>query len=61
MVVTDRFELDVIGVVGSLLSLGYGFVEYKTASAAKQALKKLQHASIDGHQVELKVSNRATM
>ena len=53
--------IDVTGVVGSFLSLGYGFVEFKTASAAKQALKELQHASIDGHKVELKVSNRATM
>jgi len=48
-------------VVGLFLSLGYGFVEYMTVSAAKQALKELQHTSIDGHQVELKVSNRATM
>ncbi|KAI0235220.1 putative RNA-binding protein 19 [Lamellibrachia satsuma] len=46
---------------GSFLSLGYGFVEFKTASAANQALKELQHASIDGHKVELKVSNRATI
>ncbi|KAK2172512.1 hypothetical protein NP493_953g00009 [Ridgeia piscesae] len=46
---------------GLFLSLGYGFVEYMTVSAAKQALKELQHTSIDGHQVELKVSNRATL
>jgi len=46
---------------GQLLSMGYGFVEYKTPSAAKEALKILQHTKLDGHQLELKMSNRTTL
>ena len=41
--------------------MGYGFVEYKTPTAAKQALKLLQHTMLDGHQLELKLSNRTTL
>ena len=41
--------------------MGYGFVEYKTSAAAKDALKVLQHAMLDGHQLELKLSNRTTL
>jgi len=47
--------------VGELLSMGYGFVEYKKLSAAKEALKVLQHTMLDGHQLELKLSNRTTL
>jgi multiple RNA-binding domain-containing protein 1 len=46
---------------GGLLSMGYGFVEFKSVSAAKEALKVLQHTMLDGHQLELKVSNRTTL
>jgi len=46
---------------GVLLSMGYGFVEFKSANAAKEALKVLQHTMLDGHQLELKVSNRMTL
>ena len=46
---------------GQLKSMGYGFVEYKLPTAAKDALKLLQHTMLDGHQLELKMSNRATL
>lgn len=46
---------------GQMLSMGYGFVEYKKKDSAQQALKQLQHSKLDGHQLELKVSNRATV
>jgi len=55
-------RVDRVGVVsGQLLSMGYGFVEYKRPSTAKEALKLLQHAMLDGHQLELKLSNRTTL
>ena len=47
--------------LGQLLSMGYGFVEYKMPTSAKEALKVLQHTMLDGHQLELKLSNRTTM
>ena len=46
---------------GNLLSMGYGFVEYKKKKSADKAMKTLQHTTLDGHQLELKVSNRATV
>lgn len=45
---------------GQLLSMGYGFVQFKQRKAAKQALKQLQHSQLDGHALELKLSTRAT-
>ncbi|KAM9359910.1 putative RNA-binding protein 19 [Symphorus nematophorus] len=45
---------------GKLLSMGYGFVQYQTAEAAQKALRQLQHCSVDDHQLELKISERAT-
>ncbi|XP_070759819.1 probable RNA-binding protein 19 [Enoplosus armatus] len=45
---------------GKLLSMGYGFVQYQTAEAAQKALRQLQHCTVDDHQLELKVSERAT-
>lgn len=45
---------------GKLLSMGYGFVQYQTAEAAQKALRQLQHRSLDDHQLELKISERAT-
>lgn len=45
---------------GKLLSMGYGFVQYETAEAAQKALRQLQHCSVDDHQLELKISERAT-
>lgn len=43
---------------GGLLSLGYGFVQFQKKSDMQKALKQLQHTTVDGHKVELKVSNR---
>uniref|UniRef100_A0A671YGG4 Probable RNA-binding protein 19 n=1 Tax=Sparus aurata TaxID=8175 RepID=A0A671YGG4_SPAAU len=45
---------------GKMLSMGYGFVQFQTAEAAQKALRQLQHCSVDDHQLELKVSERAT-
>ncbi|XP_059844270.1 probable RNA-binding protein 19 isoform X1 [Hypanus sabinus] len=45
---------------GSLLSMGYGFVEYAKPEHANKALKLLQHTMLDDHQLELKISDRAT-
>ncbi|XP_045891930.1 probable RNA-binding protein 19 [Micropterus dolomieu] len=45
---------------GKLLSMGYGFVQYQTAEAAQKALRQLQHCTVDDHQLELKISERAT-
>ncbi len=44
----------------SLLSMGYGFVEFASESLAKQAVKELQHHQLEGHQLELKLSHRKT-
>ncbi|KAI7807500.1 probable RNA-binding protein 19 [Triplophysa rosa] len=43
---------------GKLLSMGYGFVQYKTLEAAQKAMRQLQHCSVDEHQLELKISER---
>uniref|UniRef100_A0A8D0ARE2 Probable RNA-binding protein 19 n=1 Tax=Sander lucioperca TaxID=283035 RepID=A0A8D0ARE2_SANLU len=43
-----------------MLSMGYGFVQYQTAEAAQKALRQLQHCTVDEHQLELKISERAT-
>jgi multiple RNA-binding domain-containing protein 1 len=40
------------------LSMGYGFVEYKTAAGAAAALKTLNGAKVDGHALQLKMSSR---
>ncbi|XP_078410180.1 putative RNA-binding protein 19 isoform X2 [Cetorhinus maximus] len=46
---------------GSLLSMGYGFVEYAKPECANKALKLLQHCMVDDHRLELKISDRATI
>lgn len=38
--------------------MGYGFVKYKKASDANEAIKQLQNHKLDGHNLELKFSNR---
>jgi len=43
---------------GESLSMGYGFVKFKKAAHAKEALKTLQDFCLDGHNLELKFSNR---
>ena len=40
------------------LSMGFGFVEYKTCGDANNAIKQLQHKLLDGHQLELKLSHK---
>ncbi|KAL6114261.1 rbm19 [Pungitius sinensis] len=45
---------------GKMLSMGYGFVQYQSAEAAQKALRQLQHCTVDDHQLELKISERAT-
>uniref|UniRef100_A0A0B6ZN92 RRM domain-containing protein n=1 Tax=Arion vulgaris TaxID=1028688 RepID=A0A0B6ZN92_9EUPU len=46
--------------LGQLLSMGYGFVQFMKKTEAKEALKNLQNSDLDGHKLELKVSNRTT-
>uniref|UniRef100_A0A1B6DA95 RRM domain-containing protein n=1 Tax=Clastoptera arizonana TaxID=38151 RepID=A0A1B6DA95_9HEMI len=43
---------------GELLSMGYGFIQFYTQKQVNQALKSLQNSSLDGHNIELKRSNR---
>jgi len=38
--------------------MGYGFVRFKKASNANEAIKTLQNQMLDGHNLELKFSNR---
>ncbi|KAM9810936.1 putative RNA-binding protein 19 [Neosynchiropus ocellatus] len=45
---------------GQFLSMGYGFLQYQTAEAAQKALRELQHCTLDDHQLEVKISERAT-
>ncbi|XP_076123595.1 putative RNA-binding protein 19 [Alosa pseudoharengus] len=45
---------------GKLLSMGYGFVEFRKPEAAQKAMRQLQNCKVDEHQLELKVSERAT-
>ena len=45
---------------GQMLSMGYGFVEFTKEKMAQKALKTLQHTKVEGHQLELKISQRAT-
>ncbi|KAF3695836.1 putative RNA-binding protein 19 RNA-binding motif protein 19 [Channa argus] len=45
---------------GKLLSMGYGFLQYQTAEGAQKALRQLQHCIVDDHQLELRISERAT-
>lgn len=42
------------------LSCGYGFVEFESPEFALNALKKLQHIIVDGHKLELSLSQRKT-
>jgi len=44
----------------SILSMGYGFVQFVYKKSAQKALKEMQHSTLDGHSLELKISNRAT-
>uniref|UniRef100_A0A8C2TVI5 RNA binding motif protein 19 n=1 Tax=Coturnix japonica TaxID=93934 RepID=A0A8C2TVI5_COTJA len=44
---------------GTLLSMGFGFVEYKKPESAQKALRQLQGCIVDGHKLEVKISERA--
>jgi len=41
-----------------LISLGYGFVQFKKRADSEKALKTLQHSVLNEHAIELKRSNR---
>uniref|UniRef100_A0A8C6A999 RNA binding motif protein 19 n=1 Tax=Marmota marmota marmota TaxID=9994 RepID=A0A8C6A999_MARMA len=45
---------------GVLLSMGFGFVEYRKPEQAQRALKQLQGHIVDSHKVEVRISERAT-
>lgn len=45
---------------GELLSMGFGFVEYRKPEQADRALKQLQGHIVDGHKLEVRISERAT-
>jgi multiple RNA-binding domain-containing protein 1 len=38
--------------------MGYGFIEYSSSKLLDEALKQLQHSELQGHQLELKRSER---
>ncbi|KAJ2744684.1 Multiple RNA-binding domain-containing protein 1 [Coemansia sp. BCRC 34301] len=40
------------------LSMGFGFVEYKSPEAARQALESFQGIEVDDHSLEIKISDR---
>ncbi|KAJ2813194.1 Multiple RNA-binding domain-containing protein 1 [Coemansia furcata] len=40
------------------LSMGFGFVEYKSPDAARQALEAFQGIEVDDHALEIKISDR---
>ncbi|KAJ2045249.1 Multiple RNA-binding domain-containing protein 1 [Coemansia sp. S16] len=42
------------------LSMGFGFVEYKSPEAARQALESFQGIEVDDHALEIKISDRLT-
>ncbi|XP_069475328.1 probable RNA-binding protein 19 isoform X2 [Ambystoma mexicanum] len=44
---------------GALLSMGFGFVQYKKPEHAQKAIRQLQHCVVDEHQLEVKLSERA--
>ncbi|XP_069353654.1 probable RNA-binding protein 19 isoform X2 [Eulemur rufifrons] len=45
---------------GALLSMGFGFVEYRKPEHAEKALKQLQGVVVDSHTLEVRISERAT-
>ncbi|KAJ2376770.1 Multiple RNA-binding domain-containing protein 1 [Coemansia sp. RSA 2607] len=45
---------------GKWQSMGFGFVEYKTPDAARQALAAFQGTEVDDHALEIKMSDRVT-
>ncbi|KAJ1789906.1 Multiple RNA-binding domain-containing protein 1 [Coemansia sp. RSA 2167] len=55
--VTIRFKNDTKNE-GKVLSMGFGFVEYKTPAYAQQALDSFQGIEVDGHSLSIKMSDR---
>ncbi|XP_024900250.1 probable RNA-binding protein 19 isoform X1 [Pteropus alecto] len=45
---------------GVMLSMGFGFVEYRKPEQAQKALKQLQGHVVDSHKLEVRISERAT-
>lgn len=43
---------------GGVLSMGFGFVEFKTKEQADRAIHALDGAVLDGHKIQLKLSHR---
>ncbi|KAJ2007756.1 Multiple RNA-binding domain-containing protein 1 [Coemansia thaxteri] len=43
---------------GKWLSMGFGFVEYKSPAAARQALEAYQGIEVDDHALDIKISDR---
>lgn len=43
---------------GGVLSMGFGFVEFKTKEQAEMAIRTLDNHSLDGHKIQLKLSHR---
>jgi multiple RNA-binding domain-containing protein 1 len=44
--------------IGKTLSMGFGFAEFRTREQANAALKSLDGFTLDGHRLQLKISNR---
>ena len=42
---------------GKKLSMGFGFVEFQNADSAKRAIDSMQNVLLDGHSLQLKLSN----
>ncbi|KAJ2705239.1 Multiple RNA-binding domain-containing protein 1 [Coemansia sp. IMI 203386] len=45
---------------GKWLSMGFGFVEYNSAQAARQALQSFQGIEVDDHKLDIKLSDRVS-
>ena len=54
-VVSKKYSPHVGG--GASLSMGFGFVTFKSKSSSLRALKELQHETLDGHKLELQFSH----
>ena len=48
-------------ISGQMLSMGFGFVEYNAKEQAKQALRAYQGANVDGHSLQIKISDRTSI
>ncbi|KAJ1825508.1 Multiple RNA-binding domain-containing protein 1, partial [Coemansia sp. RSA 2599] len=45
---------------GKWLSMGFGFIEYSSAQAARRALESFQGIEVDDHKLEIKLSDRVS-